>query len=243
MKTLSLIIPAHNEAELLPRLLDSVDVARERFRDGRDAIEVIVADNASTDGTAALAASRGCVVVPVDRRLIAAARNGGASKASGEILCFVDADSQIDPESFNAIAAALARSDVVAGSTGGRMERWSLGIAVTYAFLVPMILFLKMDTGIVFCRRDDFNAISGYDEERPIGEDVAFLVALRKLGRQRQQSLVRLTGVKALVSTRKFDQHGDWHFLLQIVPRGIPAVFWPSRGREIADRFWYNNDR
>ena len=49
MAKISLIIPAHNESRLLPRLLDTVDVARERFADGSDAIEVIVADNASTD--------------------------------------------------------------------------------------------------------------------------------------------------------------------------------------------------
>ena len=243
MKTLSLIIPAHNEIELLPRLLDTVDVARERFLGGSDAIEVIVADNASTDDTGALAASRGCAVIPVERRLIAAARNGGAHVAQGEVLCFVDADTRIDPETFNAITTALERSDVVAGSTGCRLERWSVGIALTYAFLYPMIVLMKMDTGVVFCRRVDFEAIGGYDENRPIGEDVAFLMALRKLGKEREQRLIRLTKVRALVSTRKFDQHGDWHFLLKIVPIGIPAVFWPSLGARLADRFWYNNDR
>jgi glycosyltransferase involved in cell wall biosynthesis len=243
MKSLSLIIPAHNEIELLPRLLDTVDVARDRFAGGSEAVEVIVADNASTDGTGALAAARGCSVVPVERRLIAAARNGAASIARGEILCFVDADTRIDPETFNAVSAALDRTDVVAGSTGCRLERWSAGIALTYAFLFPMIVLLKMDTGVVFCRRADFEAIGGYDENRPIGEDVAFLMALRGLGKRRKQRLVRLTEVKALVSTRKFDKHGDWHFLLKIVPVGIPAVIWPSLGRKLADRFWYNTDR
>ena len=243
MKRLSLIIPAHNESRLLPRLLDTVDVARERFLGGSDTIEVIVADNASTDGTGELAASRGCVVVPVEQRLIAAVRNGGARIGRGEILCFVDADTRIDPESFNAISAALDRSDVVAGSTGGRLERWSIGIALTYAAIFPLLVLMNMDTGVVFCRRADFDAIGGYDEGRPIGEDVAFLMAMRKLGKGRKQRLIRLTEAKALVSTRKFDQHGDWHFLLKIVPRGIPAVIWPSLGRKLADRFWYNNDR
>jgi glycosyltransferase involved in cell wall biosynthesis len=85
----SLVIPAHNERELLPRLLDSVDEARARFREGEGGIEVIVVDNASTDGTGDLAAERGCIVVPVANRLIAAARNGGAHAARGEVLCFV----------------------------------------------------------------------------------------------------------------------------------------------------------
>ena len=57
MSSMSLIIPAYNECKLLPRLLDTVDVARERFAGGRDAIEVIVADNASTDETASISSA------------------------------------------------------------------------------------------------------------------------------------------------------------------------------------------
>ena len=159
MKKLSLIIPAHNEIELLPRLLDTVDLAREKFQGGSDAIEVVVADNASTDGTGELAASRGCVVVPVERRLIAAVRNSGARHARGEILCFVDADTRIEPETFNAIAAALDRSDIIAGSTGGRLERMSVGIGLTYGAVFPLLVLFNIDTGVVFCRRADFEAI------------------------------------------------------------------------------------
>ena len=53
----SLIIPAFNEEAYLPRLLDTVDVARARYEGGPGAIEVVVADNASTDATAAVARS------------------------------------------------------------------------------------------------------------------------------------------------------------------------------------------
>src|SRR5881392_1315381 len=103
----SLVIPAYNEARLLPRLLDSVDAARRRYR---GAVQVIVADNASTDETAAIAAARGCEV------------------ARGEKICFIDADSSIHPETFNAIAEALARPEIVGGATGVFPERWSAGI-------------------------------------------------------------------------------------------------------------------
>src|SRR6266478_218734 len=88
----TLVIPAHNEEALLPRLLDTVEVARARYSLGADAIEVIVADNASTDRTAGIATARGCRVVSVAKRAIAAARNGGAGCAQSPILAFVDAD-------------------------------------------------------------------------------------------------------------------------------------------------------
>src|SRR5882724_10016787 len=55
----SVIIPAYNEAEYLPRLLDSIEVAKYNYSGGTEAVEVIVADNCSTDRTAEVAAARG----------------------------------------------------------------------------------------------------------------------------------------------------------------------------------------
>ncbi|MEW6159140.1 MAG: glycosyltransferase [Verrucomicrobiota bacterium] len=239
----SLIIPAYNEAALLPRLLHTVQAARSQYKFGPDAIEVIVADNDSTDATPHLAAAEGCRVVHVTRRVIAAARNGGAQAAQGEILSFVDADSRIHPQTFDAIDAAFASPKVVGGATGVRLERWSPGLALTYLLIVPMVILTGMDTGVVFCRRADFKTIGGYDEERELGEDVAFLWALRKLGARRGQKLKRLRQVKAIASTRKFDRHGDWHYFTQVIPGSIPALFRRSARTELARRYWYTDDR
>ena len=80
---ISMVIPAYNEAELLPALLDSIDVAKNRYTGGADAIEVIVGDNNSSDETAVIARSRGCKVALIEKRAIACARNGGAAIADG----------------------------------------------------------------------------------------------------------------------------------------------------------------
>ena len=61
----SLVVPACNEEVLLPRLLETVAQARVRYHSGAEAIEVIVADDASTDGTGRVARDWGAVVVPV----------------------------------------------------------------------------------------------------------------------------------------------------------------------------------
>ena len=159
-----------------------------------------MADNASTDSTASLAASRGCRVVSVEKRVIAAARNGGARAARGEIVCFVDADTRIHPETFRAIDEALATGRVVGGATGVRLERWSAGIAVAYMMLVPLVWVTGIDTGLVFCRKEDFDAVGGYNENLLIAEDVAFPWALKRLGRRRGQRLVRLRRFKATAS-------------------------------------------
>ncbi len=243
MIRISLVIPAYNEVQRLPGLLDSVAAARANYIGGSEAIEVIVADNASTDSTAAIASEWGCRVVSVEKRCIAAVRNGGAQIARGEILCFVDADSLIHSETFGAIDDALARADVVGGATGVQLERWSLGITLTYLMFLPMVLLTGMDTGLVFCRHIDFEEIGGYEERREFAEDVAFLWALKRLGRSRGQKLVRLPQVKAVTSTRKFDRHGDWHYFTKIFPLALPALLWPAARTKLAQWYWYTDDR
>ncbi|MDQ6827645.1 MAG: glycosyltransferase [Gemmatimonadota bacterium] len=56
---ISVIIPAYNEERFLPRLLADIADARARYRPGTESIEVIVADNGSTDGTIDAAESYG----------------------------------------------------------------------------------------------------------------------------------------------------------------------------------------
>ncbi len=238
---LSLVIPAWNEAARLPALLDSVRIARQRWHpDSADAVQVIVADNGSSDATAAIATAAGCEVVPVERRLIAAARNGGAAAASGDWLAFIDADSRLHPDCFVALAAALRNSRVVGGASGVTMERWSAGIALSYAMVLPIVWLSGFDTGLVFCRRADFVALGGYDERRPFAEDVDFLWRLYRLGRGRGQHLVRLRRVKSITSTRKFDRYGDWHYFTQLPRQGWNLL----RDRRAADafvkRYWYD---
>ena len=237
----TLVIPAHNEEALLPRLLDTVDVARARYSFGPDAIEVIVADNASTDRTAEIAAARGCRVVSVAKRAISAARNGGAAQASSPILAFIDADSQIHPETFNGVERALADNRIVGGATGVTMERWSLALVATYAAIIPLVLVTGIDAGVVFCRRSDYLEIGGYDERLLVAEDVAFLWALKRLGRSRRQRLTRLRSMKAVASTRKFDRHGDWHYFRDFTRMALGRLRNPNATDEFIQRYWYND--
>ncbi len=241
MKHLSIVIPAFNEAALLPRLLDTVDAASRRYAGGAGAVEVIVADNSSTDATATIAAARGCRVAPVVKRIIGAARNGGAAVATAPLLCFVDADMQIHPDTFNAIDRALADPRIVGGATGVTMQRWSAGIAVSYALLVPFVWLTGMDTGVVFCRRDDFVRVGGYDESRHFAEDVDFLWKLTRLGRSRRQRLTRLRPVKAVASTRKFDRYGDWHYFTMMPTLLAGTLRSRASGSPAARRYWYED--
>src|SRR5438046_1201661 len=92
---LSFIVPAHNEELLLGSSLAAIHAAA---REAGAQYEVIVVDDASTDGTAQIAESRGARVIPVNYRQIAATRNAGARAAGGEIFVFVDADTLVCTE-------------------------------------------------------------------------------------------------------------------------------------------------
>ena len=239
----SLVIPARNEAAYLPRLLETVTVARARYRGGAHAVEVIVADNCSPVATADIARQHDCRVVQAEPRVIGAVRNAGARAAHGDVLAFVDADSRIHAETFNAIERMLDAGRVVAGATGVLLERISLGIALTVLAFLPFVWVTGMDTGVTFCRREDFQTIGGYREDVLFAEDIRLLMALRRLGRARGQRLGRALSARAIASTRKFDEYGDWHYFRIIWRGGLALLTSSHRADDMARDYWYGDRR
>lgn len=108
-KTISIIIPAKNEAQYLGQCLNSLSALifpAERY-------EIILADNGSTDQTAQIAQSYGARVVPLpEKTTISAVRNGGASRASGDILVFLDADCTVAKDWLLSAELYFDRDDI-----------------------------------------------------------------------------------------------------------------------------------
>jgi glycosyltransferase involved in cell wall biosynthesis len=234
----SVVIPAYNEARYLPRLLDSLEAAIAAYPGGRAAMEIVVADNASTDETAAIARSRGCVVAAVEKRCIAAARNGGARAASGDIFCFVDADTLVHARTFLAIDETLARPGVAIGATSVVAERYSLPIALIFGMLRVVMWAANLDGGVVFCRKADFERCGGYDEHLMIAEDVRFLRDMKRLGR-----FGRARGARAIMSVRKCDARGDWH-LFTLGPRVLWQMVRSTDAMpDFVRAYWYDDRR
>ena len=120
---LSFIVPAYNEELELPATISAIENASI----GRE-YEIVVVDDASTDGTAKVARDTGAKVVSINRRQIAAARNAGAHAASGEILFFVDADTRINERHVTGAIAALQGGCVAGGARiaiGGAVPLWA----------------------------------------------------------------------------------------------------------------------
>ena len=179
---ISFIIPAHNEEALIGRTLAAVHDAALALG---EPYEVIVADDASTDRTGALARERGARVVAVNRRQIAATRNAGARAAAGELFFFVDADTVATKRALRAALRALRGGAVGGGCTA----RFADGPAPAYGrvmewFLPPVLHALGLAPGcFLFCTRRAYLAAGGFDEALYSTEEVAFGRRLKRLGR------------------------------------------------------------
>lgn len=105
-RALSVIVPAHNSSATLPRALTAI-LASELPRDG---YELIVVDDASSDGSAELAARYADTVVRLTGRVSgpAYARNRGAELAQGEILAFVDPDAMVRADTLPRMLAMMS---------------------------------------------------------------------------------------------------------------------------------------
>src|SRR5262245_31989116 len=109
---ISFIVPAYNEELLLGRTLTAVNAAARALG---EPFEIVVADDASTDRTAAVAAEHGARVVSVRHRQIAATRNAGARAAQGALFLFVDADTVVTEAAVAAAVEAMRRGAVGGG--------------------------------------------------------------------------------------------------------------------------------
>lgn len=113
LPSVSVIVPHFHDLESLRRCLEALrsqDYPAER-------LEIIVGDNASPEGEAAVAevvGPNGKLVV-VTQRGAGPARNGAAAHATGEVLAFTDCDCVPEPNWISEGVAALANSDLVGG--------------------------------------------------------------------------------------------------------------------------------
>ncbi len=147
----SLVIAAHDEAEVIGERLagcDELDYPRDR-------LEVIVADDGSTDETGEIAAAHPGVRVVrgPERRGKVAALNLGASVAQGDVILFSDANNQFVPGTVRAVVApfadprvgAVAGRKVIDDGTGRPLDRVENG----YWRYESMILRLEAAVGSV----------------------------------------------------------------------------------------------
>ncbi len=108
-KTVSLVIPAYNEAETIG------DVVKE-FRDNPHLDEIVVVDNNCTDATASLAERAGARVVRETRPGYGSALLAGMGHAKGDILVLTEADGSFCAKDVEKLLVYLEDADMVMGT-------------------------------------------------------------------------------------------------------------------------------
>jgi glycosyltransferase involved in cell wall biosynthesis len=242
---LSVIIPALNEAELLPGLLDAL-AAQTRPPD-----EVIVADADSIDGTVDIARRHGARVVPGGQPGVG--RNMGANAATCELLLFLDADVFPPPGFIAQLLGAFTVSgcDVATCLMEPRSDRVTDRISFDAANLYLQVVqpITPHAPGCcILVRRDLHRRIDGFDASALMAEDHDYVQRAARHGR-----FAVLTDVRVPVSTRRLEREGlptlafkylwcEMHALtgkpVRTVPFRYAAGTWdggPVRRRTILD--------
>ncbi len=234
----SVMIPARNEEAYIGSCLQSVRRAALPYA---GAHEIIVCLNRCTDRTGEVAVKHGARLVHDDSKCLSRIRNTAAGTAIGEILVFIDADSVMTRNLLMEVDLALRNPGIVGGGVWIRPERVSLGIALTGLLLLPhMMLYLGISCGCFWCRREDFLAVNGFDENMLSAEDIDFACRLKAYGLTRGMRFATLYRAYITTSCRKFDKFGDWYALRNLTEM---ISLLRGRNREAADRIWYDCER
>lgn len=227
-------MPAHNEQAVIGRTLQAI---HDSARVVGQPHEIIVVDDASTDGTAEIARQHQATVVPVNHRQIAATRNSGGQAARGDRLFFVDADTTINPHT---VTLALRYMD--RGAVGGGAPTLFEGAVPLYIRLVSLlgIILVKVVgfTGgaFMFCTREAFHATGGFDERFYCAEEGVFALALKRYGR------FIVAWKPVLTSPRRLRTLSGLQ-LPAFVTRAVLSPIKTLTQRSFVEKIWYDSNR
>lgn len=198
---LSVIIPALNEASTLPALLEQL------ARQQGVALEIIVVDGGSADGSAALAEHAAVKLVRAPRGR-GTQMNAGAREARAPLLLFLHADSGFTSplQLRDAVARMRAATPDTVGHFSLRFARSEPGRELFYRYLEEKTTLARPNTingdqGLMI-RAEFFRALGGYDERLPFLEDQRLAARIFERGRWVTFATPLIT------SARRFEKEG-----------------------------------
>ncbi|MGA2915372.1 MAG: glycosyltransferase [Sedimentisphaerales bacterium] len=228
----SIIIPAFNEAAYLGSTLAFVRDAQ-TYLPNRSG-EVIIVDNNSTDQTAQIAKSFDCTVVFEPINQISRARNRGAEAAKGKYLIFLDADTTLSEQLLIETLKLLDSGQIAGGGTvldssGTKLLRVKLLIK----FWNFISKFRKLAAGLyLFCLKQAWVDIGGFDETVYIAEELIFSKHLKKWAKKHNMNF-RILDIPIQTSLRKF----YWFSYKKMVFNLAIGFF--VKGNKDKCRIWY----
>jgi rSAM/selenodomain-associated transferase 2 len=219
----SIIIPVLNEATGITEFLQSLAAER------TSSVELILVDGGSTDHTVALAAPHVDRVVQSAKGR-ATQMNAGAAVASGSVLLFLHADTQLPPGALEAIDHVIMQ-----GARWGRFDVTLDGRSHWLKLVASMMNWRSRLTGIatgdqaIFVTRAAFNAVGGF-AQIALMEDIALSKLLKKLARP---ACLRQ---RVVTSGRRWERHGVLRTIL-LMWRLRLAYFLGADPRQLAQHY------
>jgi rSAM/selenodomain-associated transferase 2 len=204
----SIIVPVLNEA---PRIVKFLSALRQQTSEV--AAETIVVDGGSSDDTVRSAAQHCDRIVEAPRGR-ARQQNAGAKVAAGDILVFLHADTQLPPNAFSLIGAALAsqhvwgRFNVTLQSDDPRLKT-----VATMMNVRSRLSGIATGDQCIFVRRDAFEAVGGFPNQA-IMEDVELSKRLKRI------SPPVCLRERVITSARRWERRGVWRTI---------ALMWSLR--------------
>jgi GT2 family glycosyltransferase len=148
--------------------------------------EILVTDNDSSDRTAEVGRDGGAQVIFEEHRQIARARNVGGISAQGRFLIFLDADTRINAVLLRQTLEALEGGAAGGGTRMGLEPVPGRSLHRLAAFWNLISRRFRWACGAyVFCRREAFEAVGGFDERYYASEEIHFSRSLKRWGRAR----------------------------------------------------------
>jgi len=235
----SFVIPAYNEELFISKTINALEFAIEESQSFKK-WEIIVVDNCSIDRTAQIAKELNAIVVHEPFRQIARARNTGAAKAKGEVLIFLDADTIVEPNILTDVCSSLSTAQVYGGGSiikfDDHQNKYFLGILIPFFWNWVSQTFKLAAGSFIFCTKQDFILAGGFPESVYAGEEIGFILKLKKVYRKSKKSFIILSKHPVVTSSRKLSWHSSWQIILHM----LLVLFFPLsvRFRTLCG-FWY----
>ncbi|MEM6625592.1 MAG: TIGR04283 family arsenosugar biosynthesis glycosyltransferase [Pseudomonadota bacterium] len=194
----SIIIPALNEAAALPATLRAIGDLNPAPH------EIILVDGGSSDDTILMARPAGLTIIESPKGR-AKQMNAGAAAATGDMVCFLHADTLLPPDAVGVMRQTLAdRRTAAAGfisvMTGDKPRLFTTAHNFIKTWYAPFLFRplsalhgcrLLFGDQAIFCRADDFRAIGGFDPDQTIMEEADFVLRMTRAGRGRIRQIWR----------------------------------------------------
>ena len=178
---ISFIVPVRNDAGHLRRCLGAIRASSRALP-----VEMIVIDNGSTDESVEVARTAGARTMVMPGRRVADLRNAAAGLAAADLLAFVDADHEIDPDWSRAAVEVLQDPSVSAVGSQYRAPAEGTWVQRMYDRLrrhEPGCRPVEwLPSGNLVVRKSAFERVGGFDTSLETCEDVDFCQRLVAAG-------------------------------------------------------------